>query len=75
MKYLLNVRTKLSFDDLEDLVTDKCMYGCTIRLGGFSGPDDSQNKVMTLSFENKKDRETIKSLFVQRGAQAHQRAA
>lgn len=60
MKYLLNFQTGMTFDQLEDLLQTSCMYGYEIRLGGLTSTNAGPRKVITLAFENRRDRDAIK---------------
>lgn len=61
MKNKISFRTTKTFDEVENLIRPLCIYAYHIRLGGLESSNGTQRKVITVSFEEKRDRDAVKN--------------
>lgn len=69
-RFGLKIRTRLSFDELDNVLGQYCQASYSISIGGLDDAGQTRKKIMLLSFEKVEDRERLKALFAARRSPA-----
>jgi hypothetical protein len=64
----LKIRTRLSYDELDNILSQYCRGTYRIHLGGLDTTTDIVRKMMVIMCDDIEDRDRIKAIFAMRGA-------
>jgi hypothetical protein len=65
-RFGLKIRTRLSYEELDNVLGQYCQAGYSISIGGLDDAGAMRKKIMLLSFEKVEDRDRLKTLFAAR---------
>ena len=65
-RFGLKIRTRLAFDELDNVLGQYCQAGYSISIGGLDDAGAVRKKIMVLHFEKAEDRDRLKALFAAR---------
>ena len=68
-RFGLTVKTRLSFDELENVISQYCQGEYSISLGGLDESATSRRKIMLVWFEKMEDRDRLRLFFATRTGQ------
>lgn len=67
-RFGLKIRTRLAFEELDNVMGQYCQAGYSIAIGGLDDSGPVRKKIMILYFEKSEDRDRLRALFAARGA-------
>jgi hypothetical protein len=68
--FKLKIRTRLSFEELDNVLGQYCQSTYGIAIGGLDDTSAIRKKIMILSFDKVEDRDRLKALFAARSAKS-----
>jgi hypothetical protein len=68
-RFGLTIKTRLTYDELDNVVGQYCQGEYSISLGGLDESSASRRKIMLVWFDKIEDRDRLKSFFAMRTGQ------